>query len=133
FTSSLDLQKVEWFQNMIFQKLRREIKTAKIFKIYRSEVLTIVYFEFLDLTKYSEAQIERELIRYSKILYAFSNEILNVFSGADIPELITDFREHFEYKRNIISARNILEARGINPYTLEKTIESSKRIITHGD
>jgi hypothetical protein len=133
FNSRPDLQNVQWFQDYIYELVKDKINAPPIQKTYRGELLTVVYFDYLELAKLKKAARERRLIQFSKDLYHISDENKSYLRKLDPPGSMNDFRNHHRYARKAHSAAPKLQASGIDMGSFEKLIASSEHILTHGD
>jgi hypothetical protein len=133
FNSHEDLERIKWFQEHIYALIQYEIKVPRIQKMYSGDLLTIVYFEYFNLTDLKEGRKEKAIIEFSKGLYRISCVNEASLSKLEIPTNLKDFRKHFEYQSNINLARYKLEEYGIRCSLFEQEAASSKHIITHAD
>lgn len=131
FTGTRDLKALQWLLDHVFDLLKREgIKVPKIHKIYESSILTIVYFDFLKLIPLKKPY-DHELISLSKVLYSISLENNDLISKA--PDTLKNYSHHFQYLKNYELANAQLNQHKISSEKLEKIIEGSRKVLTHGD
>jgi hypothetical protein len=133
FNSYQDLQKVQWFQNHIYELIKDKIKVPRVQKTYRGKLLTIVYYDYFNLTKLGNKSKESSLIQFSKALYQISCMNKSDLDELELPESIKGFKNHFQYQRNITLAGAELAKHGIDLKAIEKLVEHSKCVLTHGD
>ncbi len=133
FNSYQDLRKVQWFQNHIYALIEDKIKVPRIQKTYRGKLLTIVYYDYFNLTKLENKTKENSLIQFSKALYRISCTNEANLDESELPESINGFKNHFQYQRNITLAGAEMAKQGIDMKTIEKSVEHSKCVLTHGD
>lgn len=135
FTSSRELNALQWLQKNIYPLLKKdeEISVPEIIKIYKSEVLSIVYFDFMQLSSLDNKKSIQPLIILTKRLYKASlrEDILELMHTA--PDYLKDYRSHFQYKQNIEYARTQLSEYHINTGGLEVILEKNRNVLTHGD
>src|SRR5690554_4963035 len=127
FNSFPELENVLWFQENYYEDVVKSIRTAKIEKVYKGKIMSVIYYEFLELNPLSSESVEDSIIQISKKLYKLSKNQLSVQNH------IIDFKKHFEYKRNIDSLTEDYSKIGIFVKKFEVLAESSSQILTHGD
>src|SRR5699024_8684785 len=88
----ISIKKLLWLENHLFPLLSSKIKTPKILRVYEGEVLSLVYFEFLNAPAIAEKKGEQKAIEISKILYRFS--LRKEFSGLQLPVYFQVFNNH---------------------------------------
>jgi len=129
FNSFPELENILWFQEHYYQELIKQIRTSKIEKVIKGNIMSVVYFEFLDLKPVTCEELEGSLIEISKVLYNLPlKENSEKFSILSI-----DFRKHFEYKRNIKTIKEDFIKLGISFEYFERRADSSSCVFTHGD
>lgn len=124
-------QKLIWLQENLFPKLAGKIRTPKILHHFQGEVLSLLYFEFVEANSIAEGKGEKPAIEISKKLYALSKKMN--FREIEIPEKFMDFRKHNRYNLWISKAQKELAKNNIDFSELEKIIDSAKKVPTHGD
>jgi thiamine kinase-like enzyme len=129
------LQTVRWFEKHIYDMIKGEITVPLIRKMFHGELITIVYYDYFDLINVREEIIESHLIQFSKVLYDISHRYRFALKKLAPPDSIRDFRNHPAYQsfKKIYSANTRLLKHGIDLKSLEKLIDQSKCILTHGD
>jgi hypothetical protein len=135
FNSHQHLQTVRWFENHIYDMIKDEITAPLIRKILHGELITIVYYDYFNLIKMREETIEECLIQFSKALYGISCENSAALKRLEPPDSVQGFRNHpaYQCRKKDYAARARLLKRGIDLKTLEKLIDQSPSILTHGD
>jgi thiamine kinase-like enzyme len=135
FNAHPHLQTVRWFEEHIYDMIKDEITVPLIRKSFRGELITIVYFDYYNLIKAGEKTIERHLISFSEILYEISCKRRPALKKLAPPDSINDFRNHPAYRnsKKVYSANARLLKQGINLKSVEKAIDHSKCVLTHGD
>lgn len=129
-----DLQNVTFFNDKIFHLLEGCIVVPKIVKQYTSDLITITYFEFLQLLNFnSERRAISKLIELSVLLYCKSIENKDYLVSLLKSSEIDNYKNHFEYSKHYKSAHLALAENGFNTYELVEKINRSPIIITHGD
>lgn len=132
FTNHPDLEKILWFQKQIYPLLKNQITVPAVEKIYRGDLLTVVYFDYLKLTKPQHID-EHKLVEFTRVLFQLSQEIkLQSIQETQLKN-INNYENHHQYSRFIGAAKNYLEKENINPKQFEQTAITSKRLLTHGD
>ncbi len=137
FNSRSDLQTVQWFQEHIYELIKDKINAPHIHKTCRGELLTIVYFDYLELAKLKKDTRERRLVQFSKDLYCISCENKSCLAKLEPPDSIKDFRNHSRYTRKVHFAVAKLIEQGMNMKLVEGAFEElithSKHVLTHAD
>lgn len=133
FNSSVDLKRIFWFQDHVSVLLNDKVKSPRILKTFKGELVTIVYFEYLELQVLSSDKKEMALIELSKALY--SSTFLNgdQFEKSNVPDFISKYRSHFQYVRNIDKVKQALNLSKSDINEIESRIDATKRTLTHGD
>jgi thiamine kinase-like enzyme len=112
---------------------QRKYKSCTVEKIYKGNILTIIYFEFLDLVPLPDAGKDERLVKLTLDLYKISlSRTVNSFAP-NIPKPVRDFKHHVKYRANIDTTKIKLLEQGIAYDKLEKSVMASKCILTHGD
>lgn len=132
FSESKDLESVLWFDKFIYPRLQFIFQIPKIKKIYRNDLLTIVYMDFLNLEPIKRQEEEKKLIETSKKLYLIEIEDL-IKEKTNIPQPIFDFTFNYMVQLNGEMVNVTLLQHSIDIDTLIKKIQQSKRVLTHGD
>jgi hypothetical protein len=134
FNDHQSLQAIQWFQKYIYDLIKDEIKAPGIQKIYRGELLTVVYYDYINIAKLGEEIEERSLIQFSIILYDISCTYESYFKKLNIPDFIRDFKNNnHTYRRHISKAKTRLQEEEINFKAIQKSLDHSKCILTHSD
>jgi thiamine kinase-like enzyme len=135
FNAHQHLQTVRWFENHIYDMIKDEITIPLIRKTFQGELITIVYYNYFDLIKMREENMENHLIRFSKALYGITCRNSSALKGLEPPGSIRNYRNHpaYQYRKKDYAASARLLKQGIDLKALEKMIDQSKCIITHGD
>jgi hypothetical protein len=133
FSRYQNLDTEQWFQENIYQLIRDKINVPLIHKIYQGPILSIVYYDFWELSVLEKETVENTLIQFSKDLYYISCRSQPMLTTLEIPEAIKDFRLHFRYQQSRVLAEAKLLKHEINMRALEDSIDRSKHILTHGD
>lgn len=136
FNSSHDLLRAKWFYENISPLMSSNIKTPQLYSSISGELITVVYFKFVDLVTLAMNDLSPNVFNHSKELYklSFNANVKNIMK--DAPEFLIDYKEHFLYKLNIEKASlKVFEYRN-ESYPLqeiEQRIANSHHILTHGD
>jgi hypothetical protein len=133
FNDHRSLQAVQWFQKYIYGLIKDEIKAPGIQKIFRGELLTIVYYDYIGIAALGKEIDERSLIQFSVILYHISCAQESYLSKLEVPDLIKDFNNNHTYCGHIHIAENKLQEEEINFKPIQKSLDHSKYILTHSD
>jgi hypothetical protein len=104
----------------------------RIEKIYKSDLLTIVYFKFLNLQPFPKSELEKVFIELSHLLYLISldGDAINAFS--ELPYATKDFKNDPRYIKNISQIKSSLLKEGIKAKEIENGMGAAKPVITHG-
>lgn len=136
FNSSHDLLRVKWFYENIHPLINSNIKVPSLYKSIKGELITVVYFKYVDLISLAMSDVNEKVFNHSKELYKLSF-ISNVKSKMKhAPEFLKDYKEHFLYLENIDKAvLKILELCGgdFPLKAIKKKIDESHHVLTHGD
>lgn len=125
------LERIKWFNQHVAQLLNNKVGVPQLHFMYEGKAFVIVYFEYLNLKKIENSELELNFISLAKRLYQASLEFEIPKTG--IPAYITNFKTHFEYRNKIEQAELSLSNHGFLIHKIEKEIFSSKLILTHGD
>lgn len=132
FKEHKDLQRIKWFKQYVAQHLiSYKMVVPELHCMYEGEAFVIIYFDFLNLKKLENSEMEFNFISLAKQLYQASLKF--EMPKSDIPKIILDFKTHFEYKNKIEQAEFRLSNHGISIQEMETNIICSKLILTHGD
>lgn len=132
FNFARDLHNVEWFYEYVPKEMIHGIKVPKIEKIYRGELLTIIYFEFLKLEPIEEKNKERILIDFSKTLYRGHETNRAYFLDVKISAEMKNVLDSDRYKRFKNAVEDKLQTQEIALEKIHKKVLDSKSILTHG-
>lgn len=134
FNDSNDLLKVEWFYEHIFPVLEKYLKTVKLHKAIKGDLITIVYFEYIDLSPLPEGVFHSDLLEISKKMFKMSKNNVDLIQNA--PDFFKHYRLYIHYVYNIKIAEEVISKRSGNRLTvtmIEKIIDLQPLLITHGD
>lgn len=136
FNSSHDLLRVKWFYENISPLMSSNIKTPQVYNSISGELITVVYFKFVDLVTLAMNDVSANVFNHSKELYKLSFNTNVKDKMKDAPEFLKDYKEHFLYKLNIEKASlKAFELRdeSFPLQEIEQRIANSHHILTHGD
>jgi len=136
FNDAHDLLKVEWFYSHVYPVLNNSIKTARLHKIIKGELISIVYFEFRDLKPLTEYASYSASFRVSQELFELSRTDYIQELCRDAPKIIKDYKLHPHYKKNIKTASIALEELSNNRLTavlIEQAVDLQPLKLSHGD
>lgn len=133
FNSFTDLEDVLWFTEVLSDWLSEEIHIVKPKKIFKGERISILYFPFLKLKKFPADKNESGQIAFSEKLYCLSNKKNYKAMESQAPSRLKNYRKHFLYQRNIDEAKQLFKKYEINCQQIETSIQSYKKVLTHGD
>lgn len=134
FYDSYDLLKVKWFYEHLYPVLKDSIKTAKLCKIIKGDIITIVYFEYISFVPLSEGILHSVFFDISRDLLFLSKQNEELIRNA--PNFLNDYRSHFHYIDKIKAAEEVIEKLSNNKFTtkmIEQIIDLQPSIISHGD
>ncbi len=132
-SASCELSVIEWFERFVYDVIKEKIKVPKVWKIFKGSLLSIVYFEYLDLRPLPTDQMEDSLVMYSVKLYKISANKDLSFLQKEGPECIGDYRNHFQCQRYFQLAKKRLLGQQIDFEALKILVSSSRKVLTHGD
>lgn len=134
FTSAIELTTIKWLSdNEIYKHLKKDgINIPELQDVYRGNILTIVYFNFMQLIPVKENSL-KEMIILTKLLYRSSLDpnIIKIIESA--PKSLKDVRNHFQYKKHIVQAKEHLNRNNINSSDIEGVLQNSILVFSHGD
>src|SRR5690625_332822 len=130
-SDDISLKKLLWLEDRLLPLLSSKIKTPKILRVYEGDILSLVYFEFIDALAITEKKGEHRAIEISKILYRFSLE--EDFLNLPLPDYLQDFKNHSRYKWWHEKAISDLNNQGVSADLLEEKIANGRNVFTHGD
>jgi hypothetical protein len=134
FNDSRSLQVVQWFQSYVYDLIKDKMKVPGIQKMYRGELLTVVYYDYFRLAALEVETEEHRLIQFSINLYIISCAYESYLKKIAPPDLIGNFKKNnHTYRRHIYIAKNKLQEEGINNESIQKSLDNSKCILTHSD
>jgi hypothetical protein len=133
FFNSNSLRNIKWFQTHIYERLNNKINTPKIEKECAGETLTIVYFDFLELIPLSRMDVEDHCIKFSKYFYKWSLAAQIDTPAFAVPNYLKTCHINPHYERTYSLANAKLHKQGIDVEKLKKSINNSRRVLTHGD
>lgn len=129
-----DYSNTVFFQSHIYRIISEEIEVPLIVMEYSSELIDIVYFEYKHLSDFPSKQISIfNLIAISKILYRKSCENSNILNYFPKSLDLYNYTRHFEYNKYYEKAHLRLSANGCDVKRIHQSVNSSMRVITHGD
>lgn len=136
FNNSYDLLRIEWFHEHINSLLRDWLNIAKIYKIIKGDLITIVYFEFTELKPLSNLKLDVVPFTISQRLIEISNTTLLGKIAERAPEYLKDYKLHAFYKGNILHASKMisnLSNDSLSPDMIEQVVNRQPLVLTHGD
>src|SRR5690554_5676665 len=134
FSSHQDLKRIGWFHKNVSHLVQSYgIALPSVYEIYSGDAITVVYSDYVDLKQLDTISKEENLVRFTLRLYELSltEEFKSIINNAS--PSITDFKSHFEYKRNREVAKNLLGEHGISLESLEEQVSKTRYVLTHGD
>lgn len=131
YSHSLSLRKLFWFENHFRELIDRRIKVPKITRYYKGELLTIVYFEYVNSDKLPDAESRKKIKNIAKLLYATSFE--NRINRETLPHKLFDFSNYPHYILKGEKAKTELKQHHVLPDEIEKRINTGRKVLTHGD
>lgn len=134
FNDSYDLIKVEWFYEYIYPLLNESLNTVKLHQIIKGDIITIVYFEYINLVPLSKDAFHLNYIDISKKMFKISKDNEEIIKNA--PDFFKNYRLHYHYITSIETAEEGIKKLSNNRLTIkmiEQIIDLQPLIITHGD
>lgn len=135
FTNSKDFKSILWFHHQIQNQLSSLIRVPKLESVFKGELISIVYQEFIHFKELPQKEEGQAFINLSKDLYHISNDklttLLNNKESADFKDV---FRIILGYKtfKNSTQIKSF-QQKGIDIIQFEQALLNSKHILTHGD
>lgn len=136
FNDSYDLFRIEWFQKHIYPLLTNSINVAKICKVIKGDLITIVYFEFTHLVGLPGSKLESVSFEISRKLIGISKSSFVKKIAEYAPNYLKDYTLHAFYKGNINRAAKLIIMLSDNRLTserIEQVIGQQRFVLTHGD
>lgn len=134
FNQASDFKRNNWFDQCVRQNiLGLGLIAPQLEYFFQGKAFTIAYFKFFELSRSNRLKNTEELIEVASILYQASTKMdfSKVISPND--NYLKNYEEHFECENNISKAQQRFEEEGINFQALKDFVDSSKRILSHGD
>ncbi|QAA81359.1 hypothetical protein EI546_06290 [Aequorivita sp. H23M31] len=134
FSEHEDLKRIRWFYQHASALLTESgLVVPKVRAMYEGDAFVIVYFNFLDLKSLEDFEMQSAFFKVSELMYRASMDTVFTAKGNELPEYLTNFKNHFEYKNKISRGKLRLGDIRISQVQIEKNVSSSKLIFTHGD
>jgi hypothetical protein len=135
FNTRPDLQAVQWLQSCIYKLIKAQIKMPLIQKTYSGEFITIVYYNYLELTELEKEETERRLVQFSKEIYHISCKNELYLAKLEPPDPIKNINNRSTYKsqEDYYFAITKFMKQGIDIESVEELTAGSKLVLTHGD
>lgn len=136
FNNTHDLAKIEWFSNYIYPLLKNSINVARLHRVVKGDVITIVYFEFAELSPLPATRLTPVSFEFSRELIRLSNEDSLKKLAATAPAYFKDYKLHAYYRGNISLATKLMKELSYNalsPESIENIIKLQPLVVTHGD
>lgn len=129
FTDNDKLKSLLWLEDNNPLSGSQEIITPRVRKVLQGDFLTAVYFDYINLLPLDIELLETSLNKVAITLY---NNSLEFENADEVPVFFKEFQNHNYYKNNI---NNAIQRFGklIDFYKIDKNIENSFSVITHGD
>lgn len=136
FNSSDEIIRLNWFYDNIFSLMNDDLKAPQLCYSFIGELITIFYFEYVDLISLSDKEVDTNIFNLSRELYKLSqlSEVRNNIDEASI--FLKDYTIYFEYERKIDDAKKRafdLIGDSFSFENVEKVISKSTAILSHGD
>jgi hypothetical protein len=133
FSGTKNLRANDWFYKNVYRLVKNEIHIPRMSHSVAGDMLTIVYFEYLDLQNIPPGKVQPQAVEFTKRLYSLSltDEASAIIKKA--PSYLTNYQYSYFYKRHVIDAKQYLVKKGIDIKNIESTLESGQQIFTHGD
>lgn len=134
FNDSPDLLKVEWFYEHIYPISKDLLKTVKLYKIIKGDLISLVYFEYIELAPLSEGAFHPDFLDISKNMIKISTRNVELINNA--PDFFKQYRLFYHYVNKSIIAEEAIKKLSNNRLTMKKIeqfIDLQPLVITHGD
>src|SRR5690554_5687091 len=131
FNSSKDFKRIHWLHENILNMMKGTFVVPNLKNYFVGDLVTITYFEYLSLTPLDGIENEQNCIQFSRLLYGITEKNRKEFQKMIVPDYLLSFKNHFQYAKNIESIKKSLNFKVF--LRLEKRVEESKRVLTHGD
>ncbi|MDD2475405.1 MAG: phosphotransferase [Dysgonamonadaceae bacterium] len=138
FNSSIEIVRLNWFYDNIFASMKdnNNIKAPALCCSFEGELITIFYFNFVELVSSAEKEVGAIVFNLSRELYKLSQlpDVKDKITEA--PIFLRDYKIYFEYERKIEEAEkraSELLGDSFHLKDIENKISESPYILTHGD
>lgn len=132
FKSHQNIENIRHFQEVVYPLIEKEIAAPQIKYFYEGPLLVITYSEYMELVPYPPSEIESHVIQLSKELYKISANYKINTKLETLPSTVRDYKKNARPIKNFKLARAKLNQSGIDTQLLEKRVQQSKRVLTHG-
>lgn len=129
YSKSLTLKKINWLKEHVFPLLDNQILAPSIEETFEADLLTIVYFKYVDSKPIDIITEEQVMINISKYFYQLTNKI----PIGDSSDYLFDYHKHGKYNTWENVAKKRAKTKNLNLVTIEKELIKAQRIFTHGD
>lgn len=133
FTQQNEFKTLIWFNENIYPHFNKHINIPKVKMLYKGELISIVYFEFLNLKGLKKENWETALTAFALTLYQNSAEILSFLERSKIPKNILDYALNEKYREAIKIIDGVLKNNNLKLKDIKDSISSSKHVLTHND
>lgn len=133
FTQQYEFQTLIWFNENIYSHLNKHVKIPKVKMLFKGELVSIVYFEFLNLKGLKKEKWELALMAFAITLYQSSPLILQSLVKIKIPKNILDYSLNEKYREAIKFIDSVLKRSDYDLEKIKDSISSSKHVLTHND
>jgi len=132
-SSSLGLKKSLAFQENIYPLIGKKIKSPKILKVFKGEVLSLTYSQFIKTALLPKSEVENHAIAYSNYFYDLSLKPAFHTYMNQAATYLFDFHLHHRYAQYIATAKSYFEKHQLNYIQIEQRLSKSRSVLTHGD
>jgi hypothetical protein len=135
FKNSVELFRNMYFSKNISEEISYYISTSKLLQTRNSELISELGFEFINSSERVCNQETRGFIIYIVNTLNKNFKLNSMSNLTNIPEILLDYRSHFEYQRSkseIIEKYVETDIENIISF-FESQINASNHVLAHGD
>lgn len=132
-TQKKPISTILWWEKNFKSLIKEEINFSEIKYLFKSQHITAVYFQYIDLPHPSRKEALEQALNIAHILYQISlgKEVKEIINKA--PDFLMDFRRLGTINKKEYEAQNELRSLKIDIENLLKKINESKKVFSHGD
>ena len=134
FNDSYALLKNTWVYEHVYPVLENYLNIPKLGKIITGKLITVAYFEFVNLTYLSKEELFPAFFTISKRMFKLTEDLEGLIN--DIPHFLKDYTLQEDYEANIKGTEEIIKKLSGGRLTttmIEEIVKLQPLKFTHGD